>query len=78
MDKCPKCDNDEVWQVEYSWDSPQHYDGISEWWCNPEVGGCGYRQGRWTGEELHEGEIESVFGQHGVVKLAIQKTIEAE
>jgi hypothetical protein len=34
------------------------YDGISEWNCP----GCGYREGRWTGRELQEGETEPRYG----------------
>ena len=36
----------------------EHYDGISEYNCKK----CGYRQGRWTGNELKDGELELVFG----------------
>jgi hypothetical protein len=40
--------------VEYSYDSPNHYDGISEWRC-PD---CGARWGRFSGRRLGEGESE--------------------
>ncbi len=41
--------------VEYSYDHPEHRDGVSEWCC-PE---CGYREGRFSGQPLAEGEFES-------------------
>lgn len=44
--------------VEYAYGSPNRYDGVSEWLC-PD---CGYREGRWTGRELAEGESEPRFG----------------
>jgi len=78
MNQCPKCGNTQIWGREYSYDSPQYYDGISEWWCNPAVGGCGYRQGRWTGQELHDGEIESIYGAAGVIKLPASRASEDE
>jgi hypothetical protein len=40
--------------VEYAWDFPGHYDGVSEWRC----GECGIRIGRWSGVELAQGESE--------------------
>lgn len=58
---CPKCQGTEFWSVEYAYDSPQRYDGISEYACQTE--GCGYRVGRWTGFELHDGECEPRLGQ---------------
>lgn len=45
--------------VEYAYDNPNHYDGVSEWVC-PD---CKYREGRWTGRELAEGELEPRFGE---------------
>lgn len=49
-------------QIQYSYSSKYHYDGVSEFQCK-----CGYRQGRWCGEELHGHEVERVFcdGKHG-------------
>ena len=44
--------------VEYSWNSPGHYDGVSEWRCHK----CGYRKGRWTGKELKGKDYEKRFG----------------
>jgi hypothetical protein len=44
--------------VEYAYGSPERYDGVSEWRC-PD---CGYREGRWTGKPLADGETEPRFG----------------
>lgn len=44
--------------VEYAYGHPQRYDGISEHMC-PD---CGYREGRWSGKALAEGESELGFG----------------
>jgi hypothetical protein len=44
--------------IQYDYNSPQHYDGISEWMCPF----CGYREGRWTGRELKDGELEPRYG----------------
>lgn len=44
--------------LEYNLGHPEHYDGISEWLCPL----CGYREGRWSGKELKEGEDELRFG----------------
>jgi hypothetical protein len=44
--------------VEYSYSSPEQYDGVSEWLC-PD---CAARFGRWTGKLLAEGEEEKRFG----------------
>lgn len=38
--------------------TPEDYDGVSEWVCET----CGYRQGRWSGRALAEGEIERRYG----------------
>lgn len=43
-------------QIEYSYDSKHHYDGISEFQCI-----CGYRQGRWCGQELVGNEVEPSY-----------------
>lgn len=60
---CPKCGSHNIVSVQYSYTSPQAYDGISEYWCHPGNGGCGYREGRWTGFELKDGELEPRLGQ---------------
>ena len=51
---CKKCRSESIVMVEYSWDSPEHYDGVSEIECRS----CSARFGRWTGKELAEGEFE--------------------
>lgn len=58
MEKCKKCGSENIIMVEYSWDSPDHYDGVSEIRCND----CKARIGRWSGKELAEGEIEKRYG----------------
>ncbi len=58
-EKCKKCGSEKIIMVEYSWDSPEHYDGISEIDCQD----CGARFGRWSGKELKKGEIEKKFGR---------------
>jgi Zn ribbon nucleic-acid-binding protein len=61
-DACPKCGRTDAHiMVEYGYDSPERYDGISEVTCQA----CGYREGRWTGKELKEGYIEPRFGHGG-------------
>lgn len=54
---CPTC-NKALWGVEYSYDSPERYDGVSEWAC-PDGH---YHVGRWTGNVLKEGELEPRYG----------------
>ena len=54
---CPKC-HAELWGVEYCL-TPCDYDGVSEWKCMD----CGYRVGRWSGKELHDGELEGRYGR---------------
>jgi hypothetical protein len=44
--------------VEYGYPDPYRYDGVSEWRCTV----CSYREGRWTGRELKEGEQEPPYG----------------
>jgi hypothetical protein len=48
---CPKCDK-LMMGIEYSYDHPEHYDGISEWKC------CGLRIGRWSKKILTGNEVE--------------------
>jgi hypothetical protein len=59
QEKCKKCGSKNIIMVEYSWDSPEYYDGISEIDCKD----CGARFGRWSGKELAEGEIEKKYGK---------------
>ena len=57
---CRRCDKTVMpIGVEYSWDHPEHYDGVSEWRC----GECGWREGRWTGSILTEGASEPRLGE---------------
>jgi len=58
-EKCGKCGGTEWIGVEYSWDSPQHYDGVSEWKCKQ----CGTRYGRWSNKILKDGEVEERYGK---------------
>jgi hypothetical protein len=44
--------------VEYSYDHPHHYDGISEWMCPF----CNIRVGRWSGKVLADNESEPRYG----------------
>lgn len=57
---CPKC-HGVMFGVEYDFTHPERYDGVSEWLCNKDAGGCGYRRGRWSGKELKDGEYEKRF-----------------
>ncbi|GAG52347.1 unnamed protein product [marine sediment metagenome] len=56
--KCPQCSRQLV-GIEYAYNHPDHYDGVSEWACPP----CGYRLGRWSGILLGEGETEKPYGR---------------
>lgn len=62
---CPKCGSFLV-GVEYAYDSPERYDGVSELVC---IKICGYRVGRWSGKVLKDGEIEARYGIGSPVKL---------
>lgn len=54
----PKNHEHPLISIEYSWDTPEHYDGISEYYCKK----CNKRWGRWSGKELKENEREPVWG----------------
>lgn len=41
-EKCKACGSENIIMIEYSWDNPEYYDGISEIKCND----CGKRFGR--------------------------------
>jgi len=56
--KCPKCDGTDFTSMQYSYDEPEHYDGVSEYICNT----CGCRIGRWSGKILKTGEVEKRYG----------------
>lgn len=60
MSPCKFCKGENIIAVEYLYSSPNHYDGISEWYC-PD---CGRRVGRWSGRELTGDEEEPRFGGH--------------
>ena len=58
---CAACGNTDpatMLMVEYTYDHPQHYDGVSEYRCRK----CGQRTGRWSGKVLQENESEKRFG----------------
>ncbi len=61
---CRKCGGTNIIMVEYSYDHPEHYDGVSEVVCND----CKSRFGRWSGKELAEGEFEIRGGRRSGVK----------
>lgn len=57
---CPVCGRmATVVGVEYSYDMPDHYDGVSEWYCTHDD----TRWGRWSGKILHGEETEPRFGE---------------
>ena len=60
MKQCPKCGSKHIIGVSYL----GGVDSVSEWQCQ----NCEYRQGRWTGQELPVGFIESPYGRQGVVR----------
>lgn len=55
--QCEKCKVDYI-MVQYAYDNPEHYDGISEYFCCD----CKIRIGRWSGKVLKDGEVEPRFG----------------
>lgn len=55
MEKCIKCGSTNIVNIEYSWDVPEHYDGISEHRCMD----CRLRIGRWSRQVLQDGEYEN-------------------
>lgn len=64
---CVRCDKAVLAiGVEYSHDSPEHYDGVSEWNCP----NCGRREGRWTGRVLTGGASEPRLGEEREEKIA--------
>jgi len=56
--KCPHCGHSIYIGVEYAYDHPDHYDGLSELVCAQ----CGTRYGRWSGRKLKDGESEKRWG----------------
>lgn len=68
MSKCKKCKKSKsIIEVEYYYDTPYRYDGISEYLCDKDLGGCGYREGRWTKKELKIGELEPPYGDESKI-----------
>jgi hypothetical protein len=65
VNRCPSCGGEKIAGVEYAYGSTERYDGVSEWMCQS----CGLRVGRWTGEYLNENEVESRYGNRGVVLI---------
>lgn len=63
MKQCPKCHSIDIVGCEYAYGHPERYDGISEYRCMK----CKYRQGRWTGKELGEGEDEPRLGRSDAI-----------
>ena len=59
--KCPNCKSKKIDSIIYAYDSPEHFDGISEIRCR----NCNKRFGRWTKKELAPGEIEKRYGGPG-------------
>lgn len=58
--KCPSCEaRGRMAAVEYSYDHPEHYDGVSEHVCLR----CRARYGRWTGRRLTGGATEPRLGE---------------
>jgi hypothetical protein len=57
--KATCCQAPNIIMVQYHWESKNHYDGVSEYKCQS----CGYRQGRWSGKELEDGEEEKRYGK---------------
>jgi hypothetical protein len=58
MTTCKKCNSNNIIMVEYPPTYPQHYDGVSEFVCQD----CRVRIGRWSEEELQDGEFEPRYG----------------
>lgn len=56
--KCGICKSENIELIEYAWDHPEHYDGVSEVVCRD----CGVRIGRWSGRVLKDGEFEKRYG----------------
>lgn len=71
MELCPKCEGMMV-GVEYSYDDPYHYDGISEYECTK----CHARYGRWHEQELKDNERDTPRAVYKKgVKCPVKRTI---
>lgn len=53
------CDSPNVLMIQYGYDCPEEYDGISEYTCQT----CNYRQGRWSGKSLVGEQYENKYGR---------------
>jgi len=70
--KCANCGNTKnLIMVEYAYDHPERYDGVSEIHCES----CGARTGRWSGKILKENECEP---RYGVERTKSETIIEKE
>jgi hypothetical protein len=59
---CSQCGNDGSFiGIQYNYDHPERYDGISEWRCVQ----CDTRFGRWSHRILKDGEYEYRWGDKG-------------
>lgn len=58
LQQCPICGCTKLNLIEYAYDHPEHFDGVSEIVCT----NCQKRFGRWSGRELKAGEFEKHFG----------------
>lgn len=57
MEHCDNSEEHEIVLVQYGYDDPHHYDGVSEKKCLT----CGRRTGRWCGNKLEDDEVEPRF-----------------
>ena len=57
--KCSVCGAGDIVGVEYAYNDPAYYDGVSEWRCVS----CGSRVGRWSKRVLKGDECEWPYGQ---------------
>lgn len=57
--KCPACGSNNTLLIQYPFEHPAHYDGVSEIDCRD----CGARYGRWSGKILNDGEFEKPYGK---------------
>ncbi len=64
---CARCARTVMpFSIEYAYDHPEHYDGVSEYSCSR----CGRREGRWTGTVLAGGASEPRLGEERDEKIA--------
>jgi hypothetical protein len=59
QEQCKKCGSKNIIMVEYDMMHPDHYDGVSEIFCQD----CHVRIGRWSGRELGSDETEKRKGR---------------